>query len=98
MRAWHSRAQAQCLIAVVNIEDPEWNPGQWNTGGSGAGGLPQALPASKMASAGRVWWPGMGPLWKVAQTQLRWQVSYIRGRPDEVTACGALYHERWGWY
>jgi len=97
--AWHSVAQAKCLIGVINIEDNTWQVDRMNEGGSGAGGLPQALPASKMASAGKNWWPRPGvSLLRVAKTQLRWMISYIKGRIDEVTACGALAHEARGWY
>ncbi|MEV7200258.1 peptidoglycan DD-metalloendopeptidase family protein [Streptomyces griseoluteus] len=42
---------------------------------SGAYGIPQALPASKMASA--------GPDWKTnAATQIQWGMDYIKHRPD----------------
>jgi hypothetical protein len=75
---------AACLEGVIAVEDPSYSPTQWNLGGSGAYGLPQALPASKMASA--------GPDWQTnPRTQLRWMVSYVAeyGGP-----CGALAHER----
>jgi hypothetical protein len=40
---------------------------------SGAYGIPQALPGSKMASA--------GPRWRTsARTQIRWGMRYIRSR------------------
>jgi phage-related protein len=50
---------------------------RWNAknASSGAYGIPQALPANKMASA--------GPDWRTnAKTQIRWGLSYIKGRPD----------------
>jgi hypothetical protein len=58
--------------------------------GSGAYGIPQALPGSKMASA--------GPDWATdAATQIRWGLTYIQrlyGSP-----CGAWAHEEAdGWY
>lgn len=45
---------------------------RWNTAGSGAYGLCQALPGSKMASAGADW--ATNPI-----TQLRWCNSYAQG-------------------
>lgn len=50
---------------------------RWNAKNpsSGAYGIPQALPASKMASAGRDWRTN-------AATQIRWGLGYIKGRPD----------------
>lgn len=57
---------------------------------SGAYGIPQALPASKMASA--------GPDWRFnAQTQVRWGLDYIDKRYG--SACKALeHHNKKGWY
>lgn len=57
---------------------------------SGAYGLPQSLPAHKMASA--------GPNWRTsARTQLRWFFSYVKGRYGG--ACNALGHSHArGWY
>ncbi|MET7352320.1 M23 family metallopeptidase [Streptomyces mirabilis] len=42
---------------------------------SGAYGIPQALPASKMASAGSDWLTNYA-------TQIRWGLGYIKDRPD----------------
>jgi hypothetical protein len=57
---------------------------------SGAFGIPQALPASRMASAGADW--RTNPV-----TQIRWGLSYIQTRYG--TACTAWSHwERHGWY
>lgn len=50
---------------------------RWNARNpsSGAYGIPQALPASKMRSA--------GPDWRTnAKTQIRWGLGYIKHRPD----------------
>ncbi len=57
---------------------------------SGAYGIPQALPGSKMASA--------GPDWKTdAATQIRWGLGYIAGRYGSPSA--AWKHEQAnGWY
>ena len=47
---------------------------------SGAYGIPQALPGSKMSSA--------GPDWQTnAETQIKWGLGYIAARYD--TPCGA---------
>ncbi len=54
-----------CLQVIVNREDPGWDPTRWNQGGSGAYGLPQALPGAKMAAAGADWATS-------ARTQLVW--------------------------
>jgi Transglycosylase SLT domain len=57
---------------------------------SGAYGIPQALPASRMATAGADW--RTNPV-----TQIRWGLSYIRTRYG--TACTAWSHwERDRWY
>ncbi|MCX5537717.1 peptidoglycan DD-metalloendopeptidase family protein [Streptomyces sp. NBC_00006] len=50
---------------------------RWNADNpsSDAYGIPQALPGSKMASAGRDWRTN-------AATQIRWGLGYIKGRPD----------------
>ena len=57
---------------------------------SGAYGIPQALPASKMASA--------GPDYRTsARTQILWGMGYIRG--TYVTPYRAWLHEmHYGWY
>jgi hypothetical protein len=56
----------------------------WNTAGSGAYGIPQALPASKMAAAGADWMTN--PV-----TEIRWGLNYIRSRYG--SPCGAWAHE-----
>jgi hypothetical protein len=57
---------------------------------SGAYGIPQAVPGSKMASA--------GPRWRTsARVQIRWGLGYIRSRYR--TPSRAWAHERaYGWY
>jgi hypothetical protein len=57
---------------------------------SGAYGIPQAVPGSKMAAA--------GPRWRSsARTQIRWGMLYIRERYG--TPYWAWENERWyGWY
>ncbi|WP_026058294.1 peptidoglycan DD-metalloendopeptidase family protein [Streptomyces sp. SS] len=49
---------------------------------SGAYGIPQALPASKMASAGADWRTN-------PETQIRWGLQYIKSRPDYGTPSAA---------
>jgi hypothetical protein len=57
---------------------------------SGAYGIPQSLPASKMASAGADWQTS-------AATQIKWGLDYIAGRYG--TPCGAWAHETaHNWY
>ena len=57
---------------------------------SGAYGIPQALPGSKMASEGSDWRTNPA-------TQIRWGLGYIAGRYG--TPCGAWHHsESYGWY
>lgn len=57
---------------------------------SGAYGIPQAVPGSKMASAGRHW--RTNP-W----TQIRWGLRYIRGRYRSPRRAW-LHEVRTGWY
>ncbi|WP_433434438.1 lytic transglycosylase domain-containing protein [Nonomuraea sp. CA-141351] len=57
---------------------------------SGAYGIPQALPGSKMASAGGDWQTN-------AETQIKWGLGYIKGRYG--TPCAAWGHSQSvGWY
>jgi hypothetical protein len=84
---WAS-SQFSCLDSLWN-EESGWNVYATNPS-SGAYGIPQALPGSKMASA--------GPDWQTdAATQIRWGLTYIKslyGSP-----CGAWAHEEAdGWY
>ncbi|MDK7123234.1 lytic transglycosylase, partial [Pauljensenia sp. UMB6358] len=66
-----------------------WNPYAANAW-SGAYGIPQALPGSKMASAGADWQTNPA-------TQITWGLGYIAGRYG--TPCGALGHSNSvGWY
>ena len=69
-------------------QESGWNYEAENA--SGAYGIPQALPGSKMASA--------GPDWETdPTTQIKWGLGYIKG--DYGTPCGAWDHEEAdGWY
>ena len=83
-----SSSQFGCLVSLWNLESG-WNVSASNPS-SGAYGIPQALPGSKMASAGPDWQSN-------AATQIRWGLGYIKsiyGSP-----CGAWSHEQAdGWY
>jgi hypothetical protein len=83
-----SRSQFSCLNPLWDRES-SWDVTAYNAG-SGAYGIPQALPGSKMASAGSDWE-------KSAYTQIKWGFRYIKdvyGSP-----CGAWAHEEdTGWY
>ena len=77
-----------CLVSLWNRES-HWNVYAYNAS-SGAYGIPQALPGSKMASAGADWQTN-------ASTQIAWGLGYIQGRYG--TPCGAWAHsESAGWY
>jgi hypothetical protein len=82
-----SSSEFGCLVSLWNLESG-WNVYASNP--SGAYGIPQALPGSKMASAGPDWQSN-------AATQIRWGLGYIKslyGSP-----CGAWSHEQaTGWY
>ena len=61
--------QYSCLNSLW-VSESDWNPHATNSY-SGAYGIPQALPAEKMASA--------GPDWRNnAATQIKWGLEYIR--------------------
>jgi len=80
--------QYNCLVSLWNRESG-WNVYAMNSS-SGAYGIPQALPGSKMATAGADW--ATNPA-----TQIAWGLSYIEGR--YATPCGAwAYSEDNGWY
>ena len=81
-------SEYQCLILLWNRES-QWNPYAENAY-SGAYGIPQALPGSKMASAGADW--RTNPI-----TQINWGIGYIKGRYG--TPCSAWAHSNAvGWY
>ena len=78
----------QCLSALW-AKESGWNYQSYNAS-SGAGGIPQALPASKMASAGSDWASN-------AATQITWGLDYIaRGYGSP---CAAWNHSQaMNWY
>jgi hypothetical protein len=82
-------AQWSCLDALWTRESG-WQAGVWNTAGSGAYGIPQSLPADKMAAAGADYMTDPA-------TQIRWGLADIRSVYG--TPCGAWAHETSaGWY
>ena len=83
-----SDSEYQCLVLLWNRES-QWNPYAENSS-SGAYGIPQALPGSKMASAGADWRTN-------PSTQINWGIGYIKGRYG--TPCSAWAHSNAvGWY
>ena len=83
-----SSGQFSCLDQLWTGESG-WNTFASNPS-SGAYGIPQALPGSKMASAGADWQTDPA-------TQIRWGLGYIRGLYG--SPCGAWAHEKSvGWY
>ncbi|MFE7844106.1 lytic transglycosylase domain-containing protein [Microbacterium sp. NPDC057407] len=80
--------QFSCLVALWNKESG-WNYAAYNAS-SGAYGIPQALPGSKMATAGADWQTNPA-------TQISWGLGYIAGRYG--SPCGAWSHSQSvGWY
>ena len=77
-----------CLVKLWNRESG-WNPNNRNSS-SGAYGIPQALPASKMASAGSDYMTNY-------KTQINWGLSYISSRYGTPTSAWS-YFQRNGWY
>jgi hypothetical protein len=86
-RGWND-TQYNCLVALWNRESG-WNVFAHNTG-SGAYGIPQALPGAKMKSAGADWATS-------AKTQITWGLGYISGRYGTPCAAWASSEDR-GWY
>ena len=83
-----SQNQFGCLDLLWTRESG-WNPNAQNPS-SGAYGIPQSLPGSKMASVGADW--ATNPV-----TQIKWGLGYIQDRYG--SPCGAWGHsESTGWY
>jgi len=81
-------SQFSCLVSLWNRESG-WNY-QAQNASSGAYGIPQALPGSKMSSVASDW--ATNPT-----TQIKWGLGYISGRYG--TPCSAWAHsESTGWY
>ncbi|MEU3374162.1 transglycosylase SLT domain-containing protein [Streptomyces sp. NPDC006711] len=80
--------QFQCFSKIVNHESG-WNPSATNSS-SGAYGLVQALPGSKMASAGADWKSNPA-------TQIKWGLNYMNERYG--SPCGAWnFWQQNSWY
>ena len=78
----------ECLVKLWNRESG-WNPNAVNKK-SGACGIPQSLPCSKMAVEGTDYKTNY-------RTQIRWGLKYIAGRYSSPS--GAWSHsQRTGWY
>ncbi len=83
-----SQDQFGCLDSLW-IRESNWNPLAHNPS-SGAHGIPQSLPGSKMATVGADWYSN--PV-----TQIKWGLGYIRDRYG--SPCSAWGHsESVGWY
>ncbi len=81
-------SQMSCLIPLW-MGESGW---RWNAenASSGAYGIPQALPGTKMASAGADWRTNPA-------TQIEWGLTYIRD--SYGTPCGAWgFKQSHGWY
>lgn len=79
--------QFACLTTLWNRESG-WRVNAHNS--SGAHGIPQALPGSKMAKFGKKWRTD-------PQVQIKWGLNYIKKRYG--SPCNALGHSyRFGWY
>ena len=80
-RGW-AGSEFSCLVSLWNRESG-WNSHAANP--SGAYGIPQALPGSKMGAAGGDWQNDY-------RVQIRWGVGYIAGRYG--SPCGAWAHSQ----
>jgi len=81
-------SQMPCLDQLWTHES-HWTVNDLNPS-SGAYGIPQAVPGSKMASAGGDWRTN-------PETQIRWGLGYIKGRYG--TPCGAWsFWQSHNWY
>jgi hypothetical protein len=83
-----SPSQFGCLDHIWSQESG-WNIHADNPSSS-AYGIPQALPGSKMSSAGPDWANN-------AETQIRWGLGYIKGRYGSPCAAWS-YKQGAGWY
>ncbi|WP_242585543.1 transglycosylase SLT domain-containing protein [Streptomyces sp. MST-110588] len=82
------QAQYQCFSNIVEHESG-WNPAATNPS-SGAYGLVQALPASKMASAGSDWKTNPA-------TQIKWGLNYMNTTYGSPCAAWAFWQSH-NWY
>ncbi|MEU8567551.1 transglycosylase SLT domain-containing protein [Streptomyces pathocidini] len=80
--------QFQCFSNIVSHESG-WNPSATNAS-SGAYGLVQALPGSKMASAGADWQTN-------PKTQIKWGLDYMNSRYGSPCAAWSFWQAH-NWY
>ncbi len=94
---WNARTYAKsrlgarqygCLNVIFTYES-KWNPRAGNPD-SGAYGIPQALPGSKMAAFGSNW--RYSPL-----VQVKWGIWYVNSRYGSACAANAFLQDH-GWY
>jgi len=83
-----SESDYECLVKLWTRES-SWRADAHNTS-SGAHGIPQSLPASKMASEGADYYTN-------GYTQIRWGLKYILGRYGSPTNAWA-HSEKYNWY
>lgn len=83
-----SEEDYNALVKLWNRES-EWNPNAHNKS-SGAHGIPQSLPANKMASEGEDYYTN-------GYTQINWGLKYIKERYGSPLAAW-IHSERKGWY
>ncbi|GGL67521.1 hypothetical protein GCM10010129_08620 [Streptomyces fumigatiscleroticus] len=81
-------AQYQCFAKIVDHES-DWNVSATNAS-SGAYGLVQALPGSKMASAGADWKTNPA-------TQIKWGLDYMNDRYGSPCQAWSFWQSN-GWY
>ena len=81
-------SEFSCLVSLWNRESG-WNPNCHNSS-SGAHGIPQALPASKMASAGSDYMTNY-------KTQINWGLSYIKSRYGSPSNAWSHFRSK-NWY
>lgn len=80
--------QYQSLVKLWTKES-NWSHKSHN-GSSGAHGIPQSLPGSKMASQGKDWRTN-------PETQIRWGLGYIKGRYGSPNAAWNHFRSH-NWY
>lgn len=88
LNAGFGEDQWACLVNLWNHESG-WRTTAGNSG-SGAYGIPQALPASKMAAYGSDYLTS-------AQPQIAWGLDYIKGRYGNPCGAWASWQAK-GWY
>ena len=86
-RGW-SEDEFSCLVELWKRESG-WRVNAHNVG-SGAYGIPQALPGEKMASVGADWQTNPA-------TQITWGLGYVAGRYGTPCGAWASFQDK-GWY